>query len=173
MAALSGKKVLIFVGDIYEDMELWYPKIRLTEAGAEVVTAGLQAGATYKGKHGYPCTADAALSEVKADDFDGLVIPGGYMPDKLRTNEHVKKLTRDFAASGKLVAAICHAAWIPISAGILEGRQLTSYSAIADDVKNAGGKWSDAEVIVDGNLITSRHPGDLPAFLRAIIDFLK
>ena len=118
---LTGKRILVIVGDIYEDLELWYPKLRLIEAGAEVVVAGPEANTNYAGKHGYPCVSDAALADMKADDFDGLIVPGGFMPDKLRRDQQILQLVRDFDAAKKLVAAICHGGWIPISAGVYRG----------------------------------------------------
>src|SRR5579872_7097200 len=113
---LANKRLLMFVDDVYEDLELWYPKLRLIEAGARVTVAGRHMNRTYVGKHGYPCQADALLAEMEADDFHGVVIPGGFMPDKLRRDPKVLDLVRRFASAGKLVAAICHGGWIPISA---------------------------------------------------------
>jgi protease I len=166
---LSGRRILIFVGDVYEDLELWYPKLRLIEAGAKVVVAGEKAGATYAGKHSYPCTADAGLAEMKAVDFDGLVVPGGFMPDKLRRDPHVLQIVRDFAAANKLVAAICHGGWIPISAGVYRGVKVTGSPGIKDDLVNAGATWEDAPVVVDRCFVSSRKPDDLPDFCQAIL----
>lgn len=166
---LCGKRVLIIVGDIYEDLELWYPKLRLQEAGAVVVTAGPEAGATYHGKHGYPCVADAALADMIADDFDALVIPGGFMPDKLRRDAGVLALVRAFAEQKKPLAAICHGGWIPISAKVYRGVRVTGSPGIKDDLKNAGALYEDAPVVVDGPFISSRRPDDLPDFCRALI----
>lgn len=169
---LAGKRFLAFVGEIYEDLELWYPKLRLEEAGAEVVIAGPEAGVTYAGKHGYPCRSDAALDDMRAADFDALIVPGGFMPDKLRRDAHVLQLVRDFAAAGKCVAAICHGGWIPISAGIYSGVRVTGSPGIRDDLGNAGAEFEDAEVVVDRQFISSRRPDDLPAFCREIIRFV-
>jgi len=169
---LAGRRILMFVGDVYEDLELWYPKLRLTEAGAKVVVAGQEAGREYAGKHGYPCVADTAISQVRAGDFDGVVVPGGFMPDKLRRDREVLRLVGDFAASGKLVAAICHGGWIPISAGVYRGVRVTGSEGIKDDLVNAGAMWQDAAVVVDRNFISSRKPDDLPEFCRAILAFL-
>jgi protease I len=166
---LRGKRILMFVGDVYEDLELWYPKLRLIEAGAEVVVAGEKAGAKYAGKHGYPCTSDAAIAEMRSADFHGVVVPGGFMPDKLRRDSKVLSLVREFAESGKLVAAICHGGWIPISAKIYRGVRVTGSPGIKDDLENAGAIWEDAAVVVDRHFISSRKPDDLPEFCRAII----
>jgi len=172
MDSVNGK-FLFFVDDIYEDLELWYPKIRLIEAGAEVVVAGpQQSGALYTGKHGYPCVGDVAISDVDDKDFRGLVIPGGFAPDKLRRIERVKKLTRAFMDSGRLVAHICHAGWIPVSAGICRGFRMTSTPGIKDDLVNAGAIWVDEPVVVDRNMVSSRRPDDLPWFMQGIFEFL-
>ena len=166
---LDGKRILMFVDDIYEDLELWYPKLRLLEAGAAVVVSGPQAQRTYSGKNGYPCVSDATIAEMKAADFDGLVVPGGFMPDKLRRDGVVLQLVRDFAASGKLVAAICHGGWIPISAGVYQGVRVTGSPGIKDDLVNAGAIWDDAAVVVDRHFVSSRKPDDLPDFCRGIL----
>ena len=168
-APLENKRILIIVGDIYEDLELWYPKLRLIEAGAEVVVAGPEADTVYAGKNGYPCKSDAALSEVDPSTFDGLVVPGGFMPDKLRRNQGVLDIVRHFHQAEKLVAAICHGGWIPISAGVYRGIRVTGSPGIKDDLVNAGAVWEDAAVVVDGHHVTSRKPDDLPEFCKAII----
>lgn len=170
---LSGKRVAILAEEIYEDLELWYPALRLREAGAEVKVIGSGSATTYHSKHGYPVTVDAAAEDVRADDFDALVVPGGYAPDKMRRYPAVLDLVRQIFEQGKVVAMICHAAWVPISAGILKGRTATCVPAIKDDLVNAGATYVDQEVVVDGNLISSRRPPDLPAFCRAIIASLK
>lgn len=169
---LQGKRVLAFVGDIYEDLELWYPKLRLIEAGAEFVVAGPERGQTYQGKNGYPCVSDASLAEVSADAFDGLVVPGGFMPDKLRRDPMVLQLVRDFDAAGKLVAAVCHGGWIPISAGVYKGVRVTGSPGIKDDLVNAGAIWEDAPVVVDRHFVSSRKPDDLPDFCLGILQVL-
>jgi len=168
---LESRRILTFVDDIYEDLELWYPKLRLIEAGAGVTVAGPKSGVQYAGKHGYPCTSDAAISEVRASNFAGLVIPGGFAPDKLRRDPRVLDLVREFAEAGKLVAAICHAGWIPISAGVYRGVRVTGSPGIKDDLVNAGAIWEDASVVVDRHFISSRKPDDLPDFCRAILRF--
>ena len=169
---LTGKKILMFVDDIYEDLELWYPKIRFVEEGAEVIVAGSYKMKVYSGKHGYPCKSDASFEEINVGEFDALVIPGGFAPDKLRREKKVLDITRDIFNSGKLVAHICHAGWIPISAGIMKGFKCTSSPGIKDDLINAGAEWINAAVVVDRNMISSRSPADLPEFCRAIIKLL-
>ena len=168
---LTGRNVIVLAEDLYEDLELWYPVLRLREEGAAVVIAGTGAP-SYKGKNGYPVSVDTSVEKVSAGDFDAVVIPGGYAPDRLRRYPAVLSLVRDMFQQGKVVAAICHAAWVPISAGILSGRRATCFSAIKDDVINAGAQYEDAEVVRDGNLITSRQPSDLGAFCREIIGAL-
>jgi protease I len=170
---LSGTRVLIFAAKFYEELELWYPKIRLEEEGAVTVVAGV-GDKVYHGKSGsYPVTVDAHVDDVNAADFDGLVIPGGYAPDILRRHAKVLALTRDIFAAGKPVAFICHAGWVPISAGILKGRRGTSVGAIRDDLVNAGMTWEDRPVVVDGNLISSRTPADLGPFMQALLAALR
>ena len=166
---LSGKRVLILCGPDYEDMELHYPRYRLIEEGADVVVAGT-GEATYKGKKGYPITVDAQVSDLDARDFDAVVIPGGYAPDHMRRSEALLCLVREMYEEGKTVAAICHAPWVAISAGILKGKRMTCVPAIKDDVINAGADYVDEPVVVDGNLVTSRRPDDLPMFLPAVIE---
>ncbi len=170
--ALNGKKVLFFAGPLYEDLELWYPKIRLEEEGVTTVVAGI-GDKSYAGKRGYPVTVDTQVDQVQAADFDGLVIPGGFAPDQLRRFEKVLSLTREIYQAGKPVAFICHAGWVPISAGILKGKRATSVRAIKDDMENAGVLWEDSAVVVDGNLISSRTPADLPQFARALVRALE
>jgi protease I len=169
---LKSRRVLTFVDDVYEDLELWYPKLRLAEAGAEVVVAGPVAGQTYHGKHGYPCRAEAAIADMRAADFDGVVIPGGFMPDKLRRDPRVLQLVRDCAGASKLVAAICHGGWIAISAGVYRGVRVTGSPGIKDDLVNAGALWEDAAVVIDRHFVSSRKPDDLPEFCRAILAVL-
>jgi protease I len=159
----------MFVEEIYEDLELWYPKLRLIEAGAEVTVAGPEAGRVYHGKHSYPCKSDAAIADARSHEFHGLVVPGGFMPDKLRRDVRVLDLVREFAAAGKPLAAICHGGWIPISAGVYRGVRVTGSPGIKDDLINAGAIWEDAAVVVDRHFVSSRKPDDLPDFCRAII----
>lgn len=169
---LANRRILMFVDDVYEDLELWYPKLRLQEAGAHVTVAGAEGGRKYSGKHGYPCIADAAIRDMEAGDFHGLVIPGGFAPDKLRRDAKVKELTRQFADAKKLVAAICHGGWIPISAGVYRGVRVTGSPGIMDDLVNAGATWFDAAVVVDRHFVSSRKPGDLPDFCQGIFEVL-
>lgn len=166
------KTILSFVDDFYEDLELWYPKLRLEEAGYETRLAASELR-TFRGKHGYPATADLLISEARGDDFLGLLIPGGFMPDKLRRDPKVLSLTRKFFEQDKLIAFICHGGWIPISAKILKGRRATGSLGIRDDLENAGANWKDEPVVIDGNLISSRTPKDLAPFARAMVEFLK
>lgn len=170
---LLGLKILMPIEDLYNELEFWYPKIRLLEEGAEVIVAGPEAGKVYKSKIGMPAGSDMAFSDLNADDFDGVVIAGGYAPDRVRRNQDALDLVRAIHLNGKLVAHICHAGWVPISAGIMNGKTTTSYEAIKDDLINAGAKWVDEEVVIDGNIVSSRTPDDLPAFMRAIIKVLS
>ncbi len=169
---LAGQRILIFVGDDYEDLELWYPKLRLIEAGASVTVAGHKSGVVYHGKHGYPCLSDESIDVMDAADFHGVICPGGWMPDKLRRDPKVLNLTREFATTGKLVAAICHGGWIPISANVYRGVRVTGSPGIKDDLINAGGLFEDSPVTVDGHFVSSRRPDDLPAFCQGILEVL-
>jgi protease I len=170
--SLQGRTILFFAGPLYEDLELWYPRIRLEEEGARTVVAGT-GEKTYQGKRGYPLTVDAGVDEISSRDFDGLVIPGGYAPDIMRRSQKLLQLTREIYQAGKPVAFICHAGWVPISAGIVRGKRGTSVGAIKDDLVNAGMLWEDSPVVVDGNLISSRTPADLPQFCKALIAALQ
>ena len=172
MGELNGKKVLIFVEDKYEDMEAWYPLLRLKEAGAEVSVIGTGAKG-YVGKHGYPMEVDGQVDGCKPADFDAVVVPGGWAPDRLRRNSKVLEFVCRMMEDGKVVASICHGPWVLASAGILKGRRITCTPAIKDDVVNAGALYSDKEVVVDGKLITSRRVSDLPAFCRELLRLLK
>ena len=165
---LEGKKVVVLAEDEYEELELWYPALRLREAGAEVTIAG-PAKKNYKSKHGYPAASQAKVADLDPQDYDGVIIPGGYAPDKLRRHKEVLDFVKVMNAAGKPVAAICHGGWVPVSAGIVSGKRMTCYVAIKDDVQNAGADYVDEPVVVDGNLITSRFPDDLPHFCKAII----
>jgi protease I len=171
--SLKGRKVIMLVEEGYEDLEFWYPKIRLMEEGAEIVVAGREKR-PYPSKHGYEADVDATLSEVDPARFDALIIPGGVKcPDRLRRYKEVLELVKEMDKAGKIIASICHGPWVLISAGILKGRRATSYFSIRDDIVNAGAAYVDDPVVVDGNLVTSRGPWDLPDFCRAIIQLLR
>jgi len=168
---LQGKRVAILVEDLYQDQEVWYPYYRLKEAGAHVVVVGT-GKPEYKSKHGYPIRPDVTAEQITAKDIDGLVIPGGYAPDLLRRYPSVIRLVQEAHAHGKVLGAICHGGWVLCSAKILRGKTVTGFFAIRDDLVNAGATFVDQEVVRDGQLITSRAPEDLPAFLRTIIEAL-
>ena len=170
---LKGKRLIVLVEDLYQELEVWYPLLRMREEGAEVTTVGTEAGVTYKSKTGYPIKSDAASRDIEVTAYDGIIIPGGYAPDLMRRHPATVNLVSESFARGKVVAAICHAGWMLASADILKGRKVTGFYAIRDDLVNAGGHYEDAEVLVDGNLITSRTPDDLPAFCREIIRALS
>lgn len=169
---LHGKKIVILVDNVYQEMEVWYPYYRFKEAGATVVCAGASPGTTYTSKLGYPVKSDVSYDQLTPDDFDGVIAPGGFAPDYIRRHEKAMKFVKECDAKNKLVAAICHGPWVLCSAGVLKGRRVTSFFAIKDDVVNAGGNWEDTEVVVDRNLVTSRKPDDLPAFCRESIKVL-
>ena len=168
---LKGKHVAVLAEDLYEDLELWYPVYRFREAGAKVTIVGGNAGG-YSSKHGYPVTPDAMAGKVNAADFDAVIIPGGYAPDRMRRHKAMVDLVREVFAKGKVVAAICHGGWMLVSANVLQGKKATCFFAIKDDLSNAGARYEDREVVRDGNLVTSRKPEDLPAFCRTIIQAL-
>ncbi len=168
---LKGKNIAIFIADYYEDLEFWYPYYRMKEAGADVCVIGPKVD-TYHGKRGLKAKADQSIHAVKPDEFNALIIPGGYSPDHMRREPKMVELVRKMYDDGKLIAAICHGPWMLASAGILQGKRVTSFFSIKDDLVNAGADWMDQEVVVDANIITSRNPGDLPVFARAVIDAL-
>lgn len=167
-----AKNIAILAEDDYEDLELWYPLLRLREEGMDVTVVGVDCDVYYS-KHGYEVVADAAVDEVDPDSFDGVIVPGGWAPDRLRRYPAVNEFVRKLHDNGKLVASICHGGSVLISAGILKGKKATAVMAIKDDMINAGARFIDTEVICDGNLITSRTPRDLPAFMKEIINHLK
>ena len=169
---MNKETVLMLVGPEYEDLEVWYPKLRLEAAGFEVPVAGM-GEKSYRGKHGYPCTVDGGVREFMSDTLAGIIAPGGWAPDKLRRDPTVLNLVRDVHSSGGLVATICHGPWILISAGIVRGRRMTSTVGIRDDVVNAGATWVDEPVVVDRNMISSRTPTDLPAFGESLVGWLS
>jgi protease I len=169
---LAGRKVLLLAADLFEDMELLYPLYRLREEDVVVTVAGLD-DHPVMGKKGHgPVSVDTVVDGLAAEDFDGLVIPGGYAPDKLRRSPAVLSLVRDFDEAGKPIAFICHAGWVPISAKILKGRRATSVAAIRDDMVNAGTDWVDDAAVVDGNLISARTPDDLGPWMKALLEAL-
>ncbi|MBM3694767.1 MAG: type 1 glutamine amidotransferase [Actinobacteria bacterium] len=165
-------RVAVLVAEMFEEPELLYPYYRLLEEGHQVILVGSEA-LEYKGKHGYPVRAEVGAGEVRADELDGVVVPGGFGPDSLRLDPNMVTLTRDLAEAGKPVAAICHGPSLLISADVLRGRRATSYAAVRDDVRNAGAQWVDEPVVVDGPIITSRVPDDLPQFVRAVLAALR
>ena len=168
---MARGKFLILVGPEYEDLEIWYPKLRVEEAGYEVILAGI-GEQSYRGKHGYPCPVDAHVRDVPADDLVGLLAPGGWAPDKIRRDKDALQRVREVHEATKVVATICHGPWILISAGIVRGRRMTSTVGIRDDLVNAGATWVDEPVVVDGNIISSRVPKDLPAFGSELVKLL-
>jgi protease I len=169
---LAGKRIAILAENMYQEMELWVPYYRLREEGAEVKVVGAGGAKSYTSKHGYPVTVDVQADQVKAVEFDAVIVPGGYAPDMMRRHPAMVALVREAGQQGKVVAAICHAGWMLVSAGILKGRRATSFFSIKDDLVAAGANWVDEEVVVDGTLITARKPDDLPAFCRAIVGAL-
>jgi protease I len=169
---LAGKRIALLIEDMYQEHEFWYPFYRMKEAGGKVTVVGTGAK-EYHSKIGLPAPGGVSAESVSAADFDAVIVPGGFAPDRMRRNAAMLKLVRDCFNQGKIVAAICHAGWVLVSAGILKGKKATCVSAIKDDVVNAGATYVDQEVVRDGNLITSRTPEDLPAFCRGIISALK
>lgn len=169
---LKGKKVVILVENHYQDLEFWVPYYRLKEEGAEVTIVGSGSARSYTSKYGYPVEVEKEAKEIDPSQYDGVVIPGGYAPDLMRRYPEMVRIVRETHQKGKMVAAICHAGWMLVSAGILKGKKVTGFFAIKDDLVNAGAHYVDAEVVRDGNLITSRKPDDLPAFCREMIQTL-
>jgi len=165
-------RVLILVDDLYEEMELWYPYYRLLEEKIEVVIAAPGGKKEYVGKNGYPVKADTDTTLTKSKDFHGVIVPGGYAPDKLRRYPEILQFIREMNDAGKLIASICHGPWVLISAGIMSGRRATCFYSIKEDLVNAGALYLDEETVVDNNIITARVPGDLPSFCKEVISFL-
>jgi protease I len=170
---LKDARVAVLVEQQYQEMEVWYPVYRLREAGCKVVLVGPEAGQTYPSKLGYPARSDKSINDVRPSDFEAVVIPGGFAPDFLRRTPAMIKFVSELAEQGKVVAAICHGPWVLCSTQALKGRKATCFFAIKDDVINAGASYVDAEVVRDGNLITSRKPDDLPAFTVNILQAIK
>lgn len=172
MGESGREKILILVGPEYEDLEVWYPKLRLEEAGYETILAGL-GEREYRGKHGYPCPVQGRVADYLAEDLAGILAPGGWAPDKIRRDPDALARVRELHEAGKMVATICHGPWVLISAGIVRGRRLTSTVGIRDDLENAGAEWVDQRAVIDGNIVSSRVPKDLPAFAQAMLRVLE
>lgn len=169
---LKDKKVMTVVDEEYNDLELWYPIFRLQEEGATVHIVGPEANKTYHGQAGIPATTDYAYSDVSADDYDGILVPGGWAPDKIRRYEEVLEIIRAMDKDEKVLGQICHAGWVLASAGVVKGKKVTSTPAIKDDMTNAGATWVDEETVVDGHIISSRRPTDMPSYVKAYADKL-
>ena len=169
---LKGRKVILLTENLYQDLELWVPYYRLREEGAEVTVVGSGSSRTFTGKYGYPVEVDIDAKGIDISEYDGVVIPGGYAPDVMRRYPEMVNIVREAHQKGKVIAAICHAGWMLVSAGILKGKKVTGFFAIKDDLVNAGALYVDEEVVRDGNLITSRKPDDLPAFCREMVEAL-
>jgi protease I len=169
---LSNKKVIALVSADFEDLELWYPVLRLQEEGAAVHLVGEKAGETYIGKYGVPATSDYAFGDIRSEDYDAILVPGGWAPDKLRRYPEVLQMVKDMHEKEKPIGQICHAGWVLISARILAGRNVTSTPGIKDDMENAGAAWHDEAVVVDGHIVSSRRPPDLPPYVKAFADVL-
>lgn len=166
------QSVVVLVERGFEDLEFWVPVMRLREAGAEVTIASPAAGTTYTGKHGLTATSDIAARDVSADSVDGVVVPGGWAPDKLRRYDGVTHLVRDLYVQGKIVGMICHAGLVGISAGIVKGHRATGSTGIKDDLINAGATWVDEPAFQDANIVWGRVVEDIPAFCRLLIQAL-
>ena len=167
-------KIAVVIGEMFEDSEYTQPAEAFKQKGHELVHVGLKSGETVKGKkEGTPVKIDKAVHEVEVNDFDALLIPGGYSPDKLRVDDRMVQFVKEFVESGKTVCAICHAPQLLINAQVLKGRKITGWKSLVHDIKNAGAEFVDQEVVEDGNLISSRNPGDLPAFIQACSKRLK
>lgn len=169
---LEGKRVIAAVDSEFEDLELWYPIIRLQEEGAEVILVADEEQKTYIGKYGVPATSEKAFKDINASDYDGILIPGGWAPDRLRRFPELKTIIQEMDQDQKPIGQICHAGWVLISAGILAGKQVTSTPGIKDDMENAGAIWHDEPVVTDGHLISSRRPPDLAPYAKAYADAL-
>lgn len=169
---LKGKKIAILAEQDFQDLELNYPRLRLLEAGADVLVAGTGSSDEYTDKYGYPVKVDKNIDEIQETELNALIIPGGWAPDKMRLSKGMLELVQKMDAANKVIGCICHGGWVLASANILRNRKMTSYIAVKDDMENAGAEWADEQVVIDGNLITSRNPNDLPAFTLAIIKAL-
>lgn len=172
MARALERHVLLLVGAGYQDLELWYPRLRLLEAGARVTVAGPSAGVTCRGMHGYPCVPDTGFETMSASAFDAVLIPGGALPDRIRRRPEVLELVRAMAEAGKPVAAICRGGLVPASAGVYEGVRVTSDAGVRGELERLGARWQDAPAVIDGRFVSGRGPDDLPAFCRALLPVL-
>lgn len=173
---MSNNKPLRFlqlVDEAFEDLELWYPVYRMKEAGAQVVLAAKDVNRTYHGKYGVPATSEECFADIDPETFDGLLIPGGWAPDKLRRHPEVLDIVRHMDREGKIIGQICHAGWVLASANVLKGKNVTSTPAIRDDLVNAGARWIDEPVVTYGNLVSAKGPADLPAYMKALLALLK
>ena len=170
---MAKEKIVALISEDFEDLELWYPVHRLREAGYHVDVVGEKAHHVYHGKYGVPCESDMVFADVNPDDYVGILVPGGWAPDKLRRFPEVTGMVRDFNDAGKPIGEICHAGWVLISAGILGGRHVTSTPGIRDDMTNAGAVWMDHAAIVSGNIVSARRPPDLPQYMKAYLDALN
>lgn len=170
---MAAKKIALFVEDNYNDLEFWYPYYRMLEEGYEVAVIGTGSREQFTSKMGLPAKVNLSSSQVNTAEFAAVIIPGGYAPDKMRIDQDMLRIVREMNDSGKVVAAICHAGWVLVSAGVIKGKKATACKMIKDDLVNAGAEYVDQEVVVDGNIITSRVPDDLPAFCREILKKLK
>jgi len=171
--SLEGKRVAIMLDQKYQELEVWYPLYRLMEAGASVSCVASLPGREYASKLGYPCISDVAAADVRGEDFDAVIVPGGWCPDFMRRDESMVTFIRQCVEAGIVLAAICHGPWMLCSTDGLKGKRATSFMAIRHDVINAGAQWVDEECVIDGNLITARKPDDLPAFMKAVIQALS
>jgi protease I len=169
---LKGKRIAVFVAPMYEDLEFWYPYYRLKEEGAEVLSVGPDT-TVYNGKHGMPAKPDKVINDIRATDFDAVVIPGGYSPDYMRRTPAMIEFIKEMDQQDKPIAAICHGPWILASADVIRDKQVTSFYSIRDDIINAGGRWEDSEVVKSDNIVTSRQPKDLPAFCKTLIEMVS
>ncbi|MBN2546749.1 MAG: type 1 glutamine amidotransferase [Spirochaetes bacterium] len=168
-----SKKIAVLVEDLYHVIEMWVPYYRLKEEGYEALLVGTGSASKYHSKEGYEAVPEVSIKDIKSDDFDGVIIPGGFAPDKLRRYSEITQFVNKLCTDGKLTASICHGPWVLVSSNVLKGRKVTCTSAIKDDIINAGAEYLDKEVVIDKNLITSRTPKDIPVFCREIIDFLQ
>jgi protease I len=166
---LKGKRFLQLIDEAFEDLELWYPVIRMREAGAEVIVAGRESNRTFHGKYGLPAESDVSFSEVNPAEFDGVLIPGGWAPDKLRRYAEVLDIVRHMDSEDKVIGQICHAGWVLASADVLKNRKVTSVPAIRDDLVNAGAEWVDENIVTDGMMVSAQGPKDLPGYMSELI----